>query len=87
MLYLLYKLILPCQAELRDPSAALERLSNAGLRCRLLPYQAVGVECGLLLALRSDKVKVGGEDYGPLLVALSPTGLTDGGGYCALIGA
>ena len=77
----------PCQAELRDPSAALERLSNAGLRCRLLSYQAVGVECGLLLALRSDKVKVGREDYGPLLVALSPTGLTDGGGYCALIGA
>lgn len=79
--------IAPCQAELRDPSAALERLSTAGLRCRLLSYQAVGVECGLLLALRADRVKVGGEDYGPLLVALSPTSLTDGGGYCALIGA
>ena len=77
----------PGQAELRDPAMALERLSDAGLRCRLLPYQAVGVECGLLLALRADRVQVGGEDYGPLLVALSPTGLTDGGGYCALIGA
>lgn len=77
----------PGPAELRDPAAAMERLGAAGLRCRLLPYQAVGVECGLLLALRADRVKVGGEDYGPLLVALSPTGLTDGGGYCALIGA
>ncbi len=77
----------PSRTELRDPASALERLSEAGLRCRLLPYQAVGVECALLLALRADRVTVGGEDYGPLLVALSPTGLTDGGGYCALIGA
>ena len=77
----------PSRAELCDPAGAMERLSGAGLRCRLLPYQAVGVECALLLALRSDRVTVGGEDCGPLLVALSPTGLTDGGGYCALIGA
>lgn len=77
----------PDPAELRDPATALERLSGTGVRCRLLPYQAVGVECGLLLALRTDRITVGGEDYGPLLVALSPTGLTDGGGYCALIGA
>ena len=77
----------PSRAELYDPTGAMERLSGAGLRCRLLPYQAVGVECALLLALRSDRVTVGGEDCGPLLVALSPTGLTDGGGYCALIGA
>ena len=76
----------PEPAELRDPVSALERLSGVGVSCRLLPYQAVGVECGLLLALRADRVKVGTEDYGPLLVALSPTGLTDGGGYCALIG-
>lgn len=77
----------PGPEELRDPASALERLRKAGLRCRLLPYQAVGVECGLLLALRLDRVRVGEEDYGPLLVALSPTRLTDGGGYCALIGA
>ena len=77
----------PTAPELSDPAAALERLGRAGVRCRLLPYQAVGVACGLLLALRADKVTVGGEDLGPLLVALSPTGLTDGGGYCALIGA
>ena len=77
----------PSRAELRDPTAALGRLGDAGLRCRLLPYRAVGVECALLLALRADRVTVGGEDLGPLLVALSPTRLTDGGGYSALIGA
>ena len=38
------------------------------------------------LALRLDGAKVGTEDYGRLLLALSPTPLTDGGGYSALIG-
>ncbi|MFQ7454538.1 MAG: sigma-E processing peptidase SpoIIGA [Flavonifractor plautii] len=67
---------------------ALERLGRQGWqgRCRLLPYQAVGVECGMLLALRLDGARVGTEDYGKLLLALSPTRLTDGGGYHALIG-
>ena len=73
---------------LRDPVGSLERLSRAGegQRFRLLPYQAVGVECGMLLALRLDGARVGTEDYGKLLLALSPTRLTDGGGYHALIG-
>lgn len=75
-------------AELRDPVAAMERLSHreCGKRFRLLPYQAVGVECGMLLAMRLDGVRVGEEDYGGILVALSPTRLSDGGGYSALIG-
>ena len=77
----------PTPAELKDPAAVLAKMGAAGVRCRLLPYQAVGVECGMLLALRLDRVQVGAKDYGPLLVALSPTHLTDGGGYCALIGA
>ena len=40
----------PDEADLRDPVAALERLSQAGFlgRCRLLPYQAVGVELSLI---------------------------------------
>ena len=33
-----------------------------------------------------DGAKVGTEDFGRLLLALSPTPLTDGGGYSALIG-
>lgn len=78
----------PTAEELKNPVALLERLNGEGWRgrCRLLPYQAVGVECGMLLALRLDGAKVGTEDWGRLLLALSPTRLTDGGGYCALIG-
>ena len=79
----------PDDQALRDPVGTLERLGGqAGWRgrLRLLPYQAVGVECGLLLAVKLDGVKIGTEDYGALLAALSPTRLSDGGGYSALIG-
>ena len=57
-----------------------------GLRLQLLPYRAVGVECGLLLALRLDRASYGPWEYRNCLTALSPTPLSDGGGYCALIG-
>jgi len=40
----------------------------------------------LLLAVRPDRVIVGGEDRGNMLVALSPTPVSDGGRYRALIG-
>ncbi len=74
----------PTPAELRDPAGALER---RGTGWRLLPYRAVGVSCGLLLAVKADRVTVGEEDYGAILVALSPTPVSAGGGYSALIGA
>ncbi|MGI5928190.1 sigma-E processing peptidase SpoIIGA [Pseudoflavonifractor sp.] len=79
----------PGPTELSDPVSALEHMADGPLRgrCRLLPYQAVGVECGMLLAVRMDRVQVGTEDYGGILVALSPNRLSDGGGYSALIGA
>ena len=78
----------PSAAKLRNPVAAVEELSEELFRgrCRLLPYQAVGVECGMLLALRLDDARVGAEDYGGILVALSPNPVSDGGGYSALIG-
>lgn len=57
-----------------------------GLRLQLLPYRAVGVECGLLLALRLDRAAYGPWEYRNCLTALSPTPLSDGGNYCALIG-
>lgn len=79
----------PAPEDLRSPVEAMERLS-AGRRkgrYRLLPYQAVGVDCGMLLALRLDGATVGEEEYGGLLVALSPNRLSDGGGYSVLIGA
>ncbi|MCI8424011.1 MAG: sigma-E processing peptidase SpoIIGA [Lawsonibacter sp.] len=78
----------PSLSDLRDPTGAMERLS-AGVwrrRFRLLPYRAVGVDRGLLLALRVDGLRLDGQERGPLLVALSPTPVSDGGGYRALVG-
>ena len=78
----------PEAAELRDPAGVLERLEDPWRRrfC-LLPYRCVGVDRGLLLCLRLDRVQVGEEDRGPMLAALSPTPVSDGGGYRVLIGA
>lgn len=78
----------PGPAHLLDPAAALPQLGTGAWkgRFRLLPYRAVGVERGLLLAVRTDRVTLGGKDCGPLLVALSPTPVSDGGGYRALVG-
>ena len=41
---------------------------------------------GLLLAVRVDRAVVDGEDRGAMVVALSPTPVSDGGGYGALLG-
>ncbi len=73
---------------LRDPAAVMEKCAgdSLGRRLRLLPYRAVGVDCGFLLAIRADRVSVGKREYGGLLVALSPTPVSDGGGYGALFG-
>lgn len=73
---------------LLDPATAMELLGRGDWRgrFRLLPYRAVGVDRGLLLCLRVDRALVGGRDRGRLLVGLSPTPVSDGGGYGALIG-
>ncbi len=78
----------PARGELLSPVTAMERLSRGSLRgrLRLVPYQTVGVECGLLLAVRTDRVCVAGKDCEGLLVALSPNKLSDGGAYSALVG-
>ncbi len=62
----------------------LERLADS--RFRLLPYQAVGVEGGLLLCFRAGCVQLDGRRLGPLTVAISPTPVSDGGGCTALWG-
>ncbi len=73
---------------LSDPVALLDRLADTeGVRLQLLPYRAVGVDCGLLAALRMDRVECGGQVYRNCLTALSPTAVSDGGNYSALIGA
>ena len=62
----------------------LEALEDS--RFRLLPYQAVGVEGGLLLCFQAGCVRLDGRRLGPLTVALSPTPVSDGGGCTALWG-
>lgn len=63
----------------------MEKLPNK--KFWLIPYQSVGVSGGLLLCFRADKAWIGGEEVYPLTVALSPTAVSDGGGYTALWGA
>ena len=72
---------------LRHPAQVLEELpAPLRSRFRLLPYRAVGVESGLLLALRTDWGRVGGARVDGLLVALSPGPVSDGGSYHGLVG-
>ena len=71
--------------ELRSPGELAERLGDMGLRPRLIPYKTVGVERGLLLALRPEDVEVDGAGEN-LLLAFSPDPVSDGGGYQALLG-
>ena len=79
----------PAAQELNAPDRALERLNTGRWRGRfqLLPYRAVGVECALLLAVRVDSLLVDGKERGSALVAFSPTPVSDGGSYRALVGA
>ena len=80
--------IRPSPGDLLDPAGTLARMEEPWRRrFRLLPYRAVGVDRGMLLAVRLDRVLVDGEDRGPMLAALSPTPVSDGGGYRALLGA
>lgn len=78
---------LPVGIDLSRPMDCMKRCTANGVRSvRLIPYRAVGVECGLLLAIRATTVVAGGKELGSLLVALSPTPVSDGGTYQALIG-
>ena len=74
------------KGDLRFPETLLApmRLTAPELRPRLIPYRAVGVSGGLLLTITADSVKIGGETYAGVPVALSPTVL--GEGYSALWG-
>lgn len=76
--------LLPPEADLVHPAGCFPQLAPPG-RFRLLPYRAVGVAQGLLLAVRADRVVVDGKESKSCLVALSPTPVSDGGGYQALI--
>ncbi len=78
---------LPAQADPSRPVESVKRLNELGVKgCRLLPYRAVGTAAGLLLAVRAEGVTADGDELGPLLIALSPGPVSDGGGYQCLIG-
>ena len=80
--------LLPITVDPAQPVESLKRCRMAGIAgARLVPYRAVGIDCGMLFAVRATEVVVGERTLGNLLVALSPTPVDDGGGYQALIGA
>ena len=59
---------------------------GVGTAFTLLPFRSVGVASGLLLAVRSDYIKVGKATYPRTLIALSEGPVSDGGTYQALWG-
>ena len=88
LLYLFPTGFVPSREELRDPAAGISRLNRGELEGRfyLLPYRAVGIEQGFLLGVRMDRVTVKNVPQENVLVALSPTPVSDGGGYHVLTG-
>ena len=70
------------------PEEKLTRLYRQGTRYHfsLLPFRSVGVSGGLLLAVRSDYIQIGRKKYPRILIALSDSSISDGGGYHGLWG-
>ena len=70
------------------PEEKMVRLHHNGIGTEftLLPFRSVGVSSGLLLAVRSDYIKVGKRTYPNTLIALCDSSVSDGGCYQALWG-
>ena len=78
--------ILGC-LETQDSVQCAQRLGELSPgRFRLIPYRAVGVDCAMLLAFVADEVWIDHCNYGKMTIVLSPTPVSDGGGYTALWG-
>ena len=75
-----------CEADFHHAPELLQRLSRQApeVKCRLIPYRAVGVREGLLLAVRCTVQEKGG-DRQKALAAFSPTPVS-GGEFEALTG-
>lgn len=71
----------------RDAPELMRRLAalRPELRLRLIPYRAVGVEEGMLLAVRC-RMEERGKKQRPVLVAFSPTSISGAEEYEALTG-
>ena len=70
-----------------SPWALMEALHRRApeLRTRLIPYGAVGTDSGLLLAVRLDGARINGRPAATRLLAFSPTDLSGGGSYEAVV--
>lgn len=88
----LFRMLLPnvplSADQLRAPASAMTllQLLCPAIKPRLLPYRAVGVDTALLLALPCTCTTSEHSKPRPILVAFSPTPVSDGGLYDALIG-
>lgn len=73
---------------LRKPIQAVQQLYEKDKRYkfRLIPYRAIGVNSGFLIALKPDKVYINHKLRRDMLIALSPNKISSGEGYSALIG-
>lgn len=78
---------LPSSPPPTDPARWVEEMDRLrpDLRLRLVPYRAVGVDHGMLAAIPCQ-VKAKHGRAKPVLAAVSPTPVSDGGAYEALIG-
>ena len=56
------------------------------LTVRLIPYRAVGTEGAMLPAVRCDSLRIGNREKTGVLVAISPTKVSENGEYEGLIG-
>ncbi len=76
------------EQSLRQPTELMRRCAQAcpQLRLRLIPYRAVGVRSAMLLAFRCDVLTMGKTTRKGGLIAISPTSVSDGGAYQALMG-
>lgn len=77
------------RSSVKSPSELMEVLSGTeyAVRFRLIPFRAVGTESGLLIAFRPDRIEIAGKPAKGMLIAFSPNELSEGAGYCALVGA
>ena len=75
------------EEEFQHPAELMRRLmrDDPSLRLRLIPYRAVGVSQGLLLAVRCERKGRRGK-FRPTLAAFSPTPVSNDGAYEALTG-
>lgn len=67
-----------------DALIALNRIPS-GIKFRFVPYSAVGIKSGMLLAFRPERIFIDGKQTRDFIVAVSPNEVADNITYSALI--